>query len=136
MTLTELLREDTELLVGGAVAEVHQARLEHYEEEGIQALRQRLKVILELTLDCIETGRADAIVDWATQVAKERFDAGYDLGELQTALNIVEEALWKRLLSSRRPQDLAHDLGLVNYVLGMAKDALARTYVSLARRRY
>lgn len=135
MSLAELLRESTVDLVGGAAAEVHQARLDHYEEEGLNALRKRLTVILELTLDCLETGRADAIIDWATRVAQERFAAGYDLVELQTAINILEEAFWRRLLSSRQPEELAHDLGLVNSILGMAKDELARTYVSLAMER-
>jgi hypothetical protein len=133
MSLSELLRESGDDLVNGAVAELRQARLEHYEGEGNQALRQRLGAILELTLSSIETGHAEEIVEWAARVAHERFSAGYDLFELQTAINILEEAFWKRLLASRSPEELAHDLGLVISVLGIAKDELARAYVALAR---
>ena len=135
MDLTELLRENADELVGGAVAELHQARLSHYEQEGVQAIRERLSALLDLTLSCLEERRADPIVDWAARVGRERFAAGYDLLEVQTAINVIEEALWKRILASVGPEDLAHALGLVNALLGMAKDTLARTYVSLATKR-
>jgi hypothetical protein len=133
MSLSELLKEDGDDLVNGALAELRQARLEHYAEEGIQALRRRLGVIIDLTVSSIETGHAEGIVEWAARVAHERFSAGYDLFELQTAINILEEVFWRRLLASRSPEELAHDLGLVTSVLGIAKDELARAYVALAR---
>jgi hypothetical protein len=135
MNLTDLLREKTDDLMREALAELHQARLEHYEAEGFQAARERLFTLLDQTLICLKARSAHPIVDWATQVAQERFSAGYDLFEVQTAINVFEEALWKRILSSVGPEDLAHALGLVNAVLSTAKDTLARTYVSLVRNR-
>jgi hypothetical protein len=135
MNLTDLIRENADDLVSGAVTELHQARLQHYEEEGIHAARERLTTLLDQTLNCLDARRADPIIDWATRVGHERFAAGYDLFEVQTAINVLEEALWKRILSSVGPQDLARALGLVNAILSMAKDTLARTYVSLATNR-
>ena len=135
MNLTELVRENADDLVSGAVAELHEARLRHYEEEGIHAARERLATLLDKTLGCLDERRADPIIDWATLVGHERFTAGYDLFEVQTAINVLEEALWKRILSSVGPEDLAHALGLINAILSMAKDTLARTYVSLATNR-
>ena len=135
MTLAELIRENADDLVSGAVAELHHARLEHYEEEGLQAANERLTTLLEQALSCLDAGRANPIVDWATRVGQERFAAGYDLFEVQTAINVLEEALWKRILSSVGPEDLAHALGLINAILSLAKDTLARTYVSLATNR-
>ena len=135
MNLVELLRERADGLVDGAVAELHQARLAHYEAEGIDTTRLRLSKLLSRTLSCLEDHRAEPIVDWADQVGRERFEAGYDLLEVQTAINVLEEALWKRILSSVGPENIAHSLGLVNAIFGMAKDNLARTYVSLATSR-
>jgi hypothetical protein len=135
MNLTELVRENADDLVSGAVAELHQARLRHYEEEGIDAAHERLTTLLDQTLRCLEAHRADPIIDWATRIGHDRFAAGYDLFEVQTAINVLEEALWKRILSSVGPEDLAHALGLINAILSMAKDTLARTYVSLATNR-
>lgn len=134
MNLNDLLRENADDLVHGVVAELHQARLEHYEAEGLEALHERIRTLFDSTLRCLETCSADAIVDWADRVGKERYSAGYDLLELQTVTNALEEALWERILSSTGPENLAHALGLVNAILGMAKDTLARTYVSLATR--
>jgi hypothetical protein len=135
MDLTELLRDKADDLVDGAVAQLHQARLKHYEAEGLQAARARLSTLLAQTLICLEERRAEPIVDWATRVSRERFVAGYDLFEVQTAINVLEEALWKRLLASLGPDNIAHALGLVNAIFGMAKDNLARQYVSFATNR-
>jgi hypothetical protein len=132
MELTGLLRERSEELVAEAVQELRQAHLEHYEAEQLATVRERLATLLELTIRCVGNGRAGPIVDYTTQIAHERFVAGYDLLELQTAMNVLEEALWRRILSSTEPVEVAHALGLVSTALGMGKDALARAYVSLA----
>ena len=132
MNLVNLLRERADDLVDGAVAELSQARLAHYEAEGIDTTRLRLSKLLAQTLSCLEDHRAEPIVDWANRVGRERFESGYDLFEVQTAINVLEEALWKRILSSVGPENIARSLGLVNAIFGMAKDNLARTYVSLA----
>lgn len=135
MDLAELIREKADDLVKAAVAELHQARLKHYEAEGRQSTYERLTALLAQTLRCLEEHRAEPIIDWATRVGRERFAAGYDLFEVQTAINVLEEALWKRIISSVGPEDLAHTLGWINAILSMAKDTLARTYVSLATNR-
>ena len=134
MSLTELLSENADDLVNGAVAELHQARLEHYEAEGLGTLHGRIRTLFDSMLQCLDSCHAEAILDWADRVGRERYGAGYDLLELQTGINALEEALWRRVLSSTGPEDLAHSLGLINAILGMAKDKLARTYVSLATR--
>jgi hypothetical protein len=72
------------------------------------------------------------MLSYAEQVAEERFNAGYDLSEVQTAFNTLEEATWSRVFAELEPAEFAQALGLVSTVLGAAKDALARTYVSLA----
>jgi hypothetical protein len=135
MELAELLREVADDLVNDVLAQVQQARLAHYEAEGVPAARARLSALLDETLRCLEEGRADPIIEWATRVGRERFSAGYDLFEVQTSINVLEEALWRRVLSSLGPEELAHALGLVNAILGMAKDKIARTYVALSAQR-
>lgn len=132
MELTELLQERSDDLVAEAMAELRQAHLKHYEAEGLSTVRERLATLLDLTLQCLTTGRADPMVDYTTRVAYDRFAGGYDLLEVQTAINVMEEALWKQILASVEPVEVAHALGLVSSILGMGKDALARAYVSLA----
>jgi malate dehydrogenase (oxaloacetate-decarboxylating) len=130
--LIDILRDRSEALVAEAVADLHQARLKHYESDGLDAARQRLRDLLERTLMCLETRKADPIVEWAVRVGRERFAAGYDLFEVQTSINVFEEALWRQVLTAAGPDDLAHALGLASAVLGMARDRLAREYLTLA----
>ena len=130
--LARLLRERAPDLVAEAVATLSEARLEHYEAAGPPTVRQRLTALLETTLSCLAAGEAEAIIAHATRVAHERFAAGYDLLEVQTSMNVMEEVLWRRILSLVAPAEVARALGLVSTLLSVGKDALARTYVSLA----
>ena len=47
---------------------------------------------------------------------------------------MIEEAVWRRFLKQLPPADFASAIDLVSTVLGIGKDNLARTYVSLATR--
>ena len=74
------------------------------------------------------------MVAYAQSVAEERFEAGYDLSEVQSAFNVLEESVWTRAVAALEPEQLAQTLGLVSTALGCGKNALARKYVSLPTR--
>jgi hypothetical protein len=135
LELGELFRSWEEDLVNEAVTELHHARLKHYLADGEDVTRERVGRFIECALECFNSRRAEPMVEHAGNIARERFKAGYDLFEVQTAINVIEEALWKRILSSVEPDELAHALGMVNAIFGMSKDVLARTYVSLTTKR-
>jgi hypothetical protein len=109
-----------------------EARLEHYDAAGLPTVRQRLATLLDVALDCLEVGEADAIIDHMSRIGRERFSAGYDLHEVQTSANVMEEALWRRIPTLVGPAEVPRALGLVSSLFSAGKDALARTYVSLA----
>jgi hypothetical protein len=69
---------------------------------------------------------------YAEKIAKERFDAGFDLHEVHTAFNVLEETIWKKVVENVEPSGLGKALGLISTVLGAGKESLALTYVSLA----
>jgi hypothetical protein len=133
--LSELFRSWEEDLVNEAVTELRHARLKHYIADGEEITRERVGRFIERAMECFAARRAQPMVEHAENIARERHAAGYDLFEVQTAINVIEEALWKRVLSSVEPDELAHALGMVNAIFGMSKDVLARTYVSLATNR-
>jgi hypothetical protein len=128
MELTGLLSDGSQELLEEAVQELRQARLEHHGARQPRTIRERLTTLLDLTFRCLGAGRADPMVDYTTQIADERVEAGDDLLELQTALNVLEEALWR----SMQPAEVARALSLVSVALGMGQDALARACVSVA----
>ncbi len=60
---------------------------------------------------------------------------GFGISEVQTAFNVVEEAMCRHVVAGVPPDELAEAVGLLGTILGFGKDALARTYVSLASHR-
>ncbi len=72
----------------------------------------------------------------ALTLAGERFEAGFDIAEVQTAFNVLEEAIWRTVLSRLRPEELVEAAAQVGTVLGVGKDVLARRWVSLASHRH
>ena len=132
MELSELFQSWEEDLVNEAVTELRHARLRHYVADGDDVTRERVARFIGRALECFSLHRAEPMIEHAERIARERYASGYDLFEVQTAINVIEEALWKRILSSVGPEELAHALGMVNAIFSMSKDVLARTYVALA----
>ena len=77
-------------------------------------------------------GHLGPICEYAQHVAEERFDAGFGIAEVQSAFNVLEEAIWHVVLAQLPADDLLEAAGLVGTILGAGRDALARTWVSLA----
>ena len=104
----------------------------HYEAAERDWVRGRLEVLYDRLLEAVSTRDLSSVVDYARELALRRFQSGYDLSEIQGAVNALEEATWTVLLAHLQPDDLAFSLGLVSTVFGAAKDVIAREYVSLA----
>ena len=128
----EFLTRERATIVTAAEAALERAHARHYESDGTLELHRRLDTLYDHLLAAVVDRDAGPIVEYAQQVAQERFDAGYDLSEVQTGFNALEEATWQRIFAGLDPSDYAEALGLVSTILGAAKDALARKYVSLA----
>lgn len=134
MDLLTLLDARADDIVGDAIAAMQRAHLRHYERAGADAVRARLRALYEATRAAVRTRHLEPVLDHAEAVARERFEGGFDLGEVQTAFNVLEEALWHRVTGELEPAQLGEALGLVATAIGAGKDRLARTYVSLATR--
>ena len=119
-------------IVAAAEAALARARAQHYEAAGVTEVRRRLEALFDHVVDGVADRELTSIVAYAEDVAEERFDAGYDLSEVQVAFNALEEATWTRMIDVLQPAQLAEALGLVSTILGCGKDALARKYVALA----
>ena len=132
MNLTQLLQEKREEIVSAATMSLDRSHLPHYEQAGPVESRERLARLYDLIQQSIAQRHLEAIIEHAERIAQERFAAGYDLLEVQTAFNVLEEAIWHHLIQACPPVELAEAIGLVSTVQGAAKDALARQYVSLA----
>ena len=132
MELLQLLHDNGESIVDDAYRAMERSHLKSYEQAGMDRARQRLRDLFLLTVRAIADRQLGAMVAHAETIANERFAAGFDLWEVQTAFNVLEEAIWLRIIKTLPPAQYAEALGLVATVLGAGKDALARAYVSLA----
>jgi hypothetical protein len=109
------------------------ARVPRYAAAGADETTARLDVLFETLLSAVESRDLTDVVDYARGLGTARSAAGYDLGEVQVAINALEEAVWLRIFESA-PQPLVGEaLRLVSTVLGAAKDALAQEYVEQAK---
>ena len=134
MNLPNLLEQAAGEIVGDALEAVGTAKLTHYAAlgpEGARALYERLYAEI---LVSVRTRNVTKMVSYAKKLARERFESGYSLFEVQTAFNVLEECIWKKIMTEFSPADGVGMLGTVSTVLGAGKDAFARKYVSLACR--
>ena len=132
MDVAAFLAGEREAILGQAEDAIARLNERHYESLGAATLRARLETLYDRLLEAVSARDLSAVIAYAGSVAEERFDAGYDLSEVQAAFNALEAATWRSILANLEAGELAEALGLVSTVFGAAKDALGRQYVSLA----
>ena len=131
MNLLELLETSRKEIIDEASESLFRARLRHYETSGMEQNRQRLERLYALTLECVKGKNLVPMLDYARTIAKERYLNSYDVQEVQTAFNVLEEEIWKRITAVVAPADYPEAFGLTSTVLGAGKQALAAEYVAL-----
>jgi hypothetical protein len=134
MELHAYLHENSHEILAGAFDSMRNVHARHYELAGDDHLQQRLKALFTLIVRGMKERNLGPMIAHAESIALERFNAGFDLWEVQTAFNVLEESIWHRILKDLPPAEFAEALGLVGTIVGAGKDTLARKYVSLATR--
>ena len=132
MNLDQLLHERMNEILSEAETSLSRAHLTSYEKAGEEHNRQRLKALYVLAVRAIAERNLGPMLAHAEDVARERFESGFDLSEVQTAFNVLEEAAWKFIMKNLPPVEFGEAIGLVSTVLGAGKDTFGRTYVTLA----
>jgi hypothetical protein len=105
--------------------------LEHYERDGEDVARERLRALCRLVAGAIRTPALERLVAHAERIARERHAAGYDRAEVVEAFSAVEQAIWHHALKALPVADRTWALGLVGTALTHAKDALVRAFTGL-----
>jgi hypothetical protein len=131
MNLIELLDSKAEEIINGASEAMKRAGMKHFDSDTPEQIRKRLTMLYHLTDRGVKEKNLFPMVSYVEKMAEERFTAGFDLQEVQTAINVLEEYLWRYITEALPPAALADALRLISSILGAAKDALARKYVEL-----
>jgi hypothetical protein len=135
MNIISLLLEYRPAVVKRASLRVYQCHLESPSHTSEEAVRRTIETLYELTQTSVRERDAGPMIAWGERMARERYEVGCCLHEMQTVINTLESALWQTIVEKLEPKAFAEAIGLVSTALGMAKDALAREWVSLASKR-
>jgi hypothetical protein len=132
MEITKLLEENNDLIIEEAFKSMSNLKLKGYTKAGGEKTKQKLNELYKKLIQCAKKKELIPILNYTEKIAKERYSSGFDIFEVQTAINSLEASIWNKIFKLTKPEKLAESLGVVSTILGAAKDNLARTYVSLA----
>ncbi len=132
--LAMMLEQLREQVLAEAGEALECARLRHYAASSPEENAARLSGLYDVLLTSVRGMNVLPMVKHAEGVARQRHDAGFDLAEVQTAFNVLEEALWRAISSEVPPEEHSVAFRLVSTVLGAGKQSLAVQYVALAWR--
>jgi hypothetical protein len=133
--VSQFLSERTDAVIAAALAAMERSHLPHYEKVGSGVAGERLRALYALVVRCTDERHLSPMLAHAERIARERHAAGIDLNEVQIAINVLEEAIWRAVLAEIPAEEQGEALGAVGTVLGAAKDRLACTYVSLVAKK-
>ncbi len=122
--LRNVLKEHRDLLLDSIIRQMSGSDADHYKQLQGGRLRNRMEKLHDSFVHASAT-RSDAFTSYILGITGERFAEGFALHEVQLALRVYEESVW-RLVSVHVPQQeqvscLAHVTGII----GAAKDELA-----------
>lgn len=135
MQLSSFLEKHKSEIITESTENLQRAHLKSYSHSGEEENKHRLEKLFDLTNQSVKSENLLPMTEYSEKIAKERFESGFDLHEVHKAFNVLEETIWKKIISSVEPSELGKALGLVSTVLGAGKESLALTYVSLAGKR-
>jgi len=132
MELIELLEEEKKQLIENATMALERSHLTHYNDSGTEVNKNRLDRLFDFVIGSIKDQNLIPLTDYIQGVATDRFNSGFSLNEVHTAINVMEEVIWEEIISKLEPLQLAEALRVVSRTLGAAKTSLGNTYISLA----
>ncbi|MCU0364743.1 MAG: hypothetical protein MUE93_03620 [Ignavibacteriaceae bacterium] len=132
MKLHEILVNNQTDIINEAFYSLERSHLKHYDTSRADENWQRLAKLFDLTLTGVKSKSLLDMVAYSEKIAKERYESGFDLHEVHTAYNVLEESIWKAIIKEVNQDELAESLGLISTVLGTGKESLAIAYVSLS----
>jgi len=130
MKIEDLLRDDEPAILDEATPTI--ARLAHYQRDGGEATCRRVASLYRHVTRAVGARDLDDLLAHAARIARERFEAGFDLAEVEAAFTTLEDAISRHALARMSHDDLAWGLALVTTALAHARTELGRTFATLA----
>ncbi|MBL8016544.1 MAG: hypothetical protein JNK43_04680 [Ignavibacteria bacterium] len=133
MTLLELIYEKPDLILQEATNNLMRVQLPHYSKFRREEIHKKYSNLLLALTKCIETQKCDDMISYMDLITDERFVSGFEEEEIQIALNIFEEALWKNIKSHVDEKNHFEAKRSVTAIIDKAKEAMLEEYVTLKK---
>lgn len=133
MTLLELLYYKPDQILLEATNSLVRAHLPHYEKFKDSDINERFKKLLVSITKCVEKNSCDELNSYMDKLSDERFSMGFEPTEVQVALNIFEEALWKNIDEKVDEDKQVAAMKLITNIVGKAKQEMLGEYAILEK---
>ena len=133
MTLLELLYNKPDHILLDSTDNLVRADLPHYKKLNAEKIRLRLMKLFQALVRSVEVNSCEEMVKFMEKVSDERFASGFELNEVQTAVNILEESLWRMISKFVDSDKQVSAIKQVTCILTKAKDELADEYALLSK---
>ena len=117
--MSAVLATAEDRVVEEAAATLERRHQAHHHAVSPEERRRDVRDLFELVVQCVHEGRTEPIIASSQQIAANRFEAGFDIAEIQGTFNAVDEILgthkveMERLAVLRAGLLLAWDYGPV-----------------------
>ena len=133
MTLLYLIYNKPELILQESTNALMRVQLPHYSKFRAEEIHKKYSNLLLALAKCIENKACDDMIGYMDVISDERFASGFEAEEIQIALNIFEETLWKNIQKYVDPQIHYSSKKIVTSIIDKAKEELLNEYVTLSR---
>ncbi|HAX49252.1 MAG TPA: hypothetical protein PK605_08125 [Ignavibacteria bacterium] len=133
MTLLELLYDKSDRILRDAANSLIRADLPHYKKFKDSDIKARYKKLLYSVTICAEKNSCSELSSYMNHLSDERFSMGFEPTEVQAAINILEEALWKNIYELVDGDKQNSAMKQITEIMGRAKLELIGEYAMLER---
>lgn len=133
MTLLQMIYNNPEPIILESTNSLIRAHLPHYEKLRNDYIRERYSNLLLALTNCIESNSSGDMLSFVDNISNERFSMGFEPHEVQMALNIFEEVLWKNICKYVDEEKQFMAMELVTGILSKAKEELVSEYAMLSK---
>ena len=133
MTLLELIYTKPDSILLDATNSLVRAHLPHYEKFKDSDIVERYKRLLQSVTKCVEKNSCNEMASYMDKLSDERFSMGFEPTEVQVAINIFEEALWKNITEQVDDDKQITAMKLITCIIAKAKEEMLGEYAVLIR---
>lgn len=132
MDLPSIITANQKAIIENAVDILHHSSACHYCAQTKEENTHRIQILVNYLVALLTERNPNLIDEYCKNLAKTRFQEGYELKEVQAAINSLQESLWSFLMEQAKDNQFPEAVGLCHTSLGRIKDVLAQEYVQLA----